>query len=131
MAKLAHSNIRVLDEQRSTDFYVRAFSLEVRDRLVFEDFSLIFLASPESDFELELTVNHGRSEPYSHGTGYGHLALTVDDIEAAHQHCAGLDLAPTPIKELHSEGRVAVRFFFVTDPDGYQVEIVHRQGRYR
>ena len=130
MAELAHTNIRVLDERRSVEFYEKAFGLSVVDRLTFDDVSLVFLRSPNRRFELELTVNHGRSEPYSHGTGYGHLALTVDDIEAEHTRLAGLGLDPTPVKELHSGGKLAVRFFFVEDPDGYKVEVVHRQGRY-
>ncbi len=130
MAKPIHSNIRVLDEQRSIAFYQQAFGLDVADRVPFDDFTLIFLRNPKSEFELELTVNHGRSEPYTHGTGYGHLAVSVDDLEGARAKCADLGLDPAPIKELHSDGRLAVRFFFVQDPDGYKVEVVQRQGRY-
>ena len=130
MAKPIHSNIRVLDEQRSITFYQQAFDLDVVDRVPFDDFTLIFLRNPESEFELELTVNHGRSEPYTHGTGYGHLAVSVDDLESALEKCTDLGLNPTPIKELHSNGRLAVKFFFVQDPDGYKVEVVQRQGRY-
>ncbi|TDI57853.1 MAG: lactoylglutathione lyase [Alphaproteobacteria bacterium] len=130
MAKPIHSNIRVLDEQRSIAFYRQAFDLDVVDRVPFDDFTLVFLRNLESQFELELTVNHGRAEPYTHGTGYGHLAVSVDDLEYALQKCTDLGLKPTPIKELHSNGRLAVRFFFVQDPDGYKVEVVQRQGRY-
>lgn len=131
MAKPVHSNIRVLDEERSVAFYRQACDLDVVDRVPFDDFTLVFLRDPESEFELELTINHGRSEPYTHGTGYGHLAVSVDDLESAHEKCARLDLNPTPIKDLYSNGRLAVRFFFVQDPDGYKVEVVQRQGRYR
>ena len=131
MAKPVHSMIRVIDEQRSIEFYDRAFDLKEIDRLVFDDFSLIFLASPESEFELELTINHGRTEPYNHGAGYGHFAVSVDDLEGEHDKCTRLGLNPTSIKELYSQGRLAVRFFFVDDPDGYKVEVVQRQGRYR
>ena len=130
MAKPIHSNIRVLDEQRSIAFYRQAFDLDVVDRVPFDDFTLVFLRNLESQFELELTVNHGRAEPYTHGTGYGHLAVSVDDLEYALQKFTDLGLKPTPIKELHSNGRLAVRFFFVQDPDGYKVEVVQRLGRY-
>lgn len=130
MSKPVHSNIRVLDEQRSVTFYRQAVELEVFDRLPFDDFTLVFLRSLDSEFELELTINHGRREPYTHGTGYGHLALSVDDLENEHERCSGLGLNPTPIKELFSEHRLAVRFFFLEDPDGYKVEVVQRQGRY-
>lgn len=131
MAKPAHLNIRVLDEDRSTAFYRQALGLEVYDRLQFEDFALIFLRDAECEFELELTVNHGRTEPYTHGTGYGHLAVSVDDLQGEHERCARLRLDPTPIKELYSGGQLAVRFFFVEDPDGYRTEVVQRLGRYR
>ena len=130
MAKPIHSNIRVLDEQRSVGFYRKALDLEVFDRVTFDDFTLVFLRNQDSEFELELTINHGRTEPYTHGTGYGHLALSVDDLETEHDKCTRLGLKPTPIKDLHSNGRLAVRFFFVQDPDGYKVEVVQRQGRY-
>jgi lactoylglutathione lyase len=131
MATPIHSNIRVIDEQRSVAFYGQAFDLEVEDRLEFDDFTLVFLRHPDCDFELELTVNHGRTEPYTHGTGYGHFAVSVSDPAKAHEKCTRLGLDPTPVKELLVDGQVAVRFFFVTDPDGYMVEVVHRQGRYR
>ena len=130
MTKPIHSNIRVLDEDRSVAFYRQACDLEVVDRVPFDDFTLIFLGNPTSEFELELTVNHGRTEPYTHGTGYGHLAVSIDDLENVHEKCTRLGLNPTPIKELHSNGRLAVKFFFLTDPDGYKVEVVQRQGRY-
>lgn len=130
MAKPVHSNIRILDEARSVAFYRQACALEVVDRLPFDDFTLVFLRSPDSTFELELTVNHGRTEPYTHGTGYGHLAVSVADLEAEHARLDALGLAPTPVKELYSGGRLAVKFFFVQDPDGYKVEVVQRQGRY-
>lgn len=131
MGKPIHSNIRVLDEQRSVDFYQRALNLELVDRLVFDDFSLIFLAHPESEFELELTVNHGREKPYTHGTGYGHFAVSVENIKAEHGRCERSGFAPTPVKDLAIGGDLAVRFFFLNDPDGYKVEFVQRQGRYR
>lgn len=130
MAKPIHTMVRVLDEQRSVDFYNAAFGLGVVDRLIFDDFTLVFLRNATVDFELELTINHGRTEPYTHGTGYGHLALLADDIEVEHARLAGLGLDPTPIKELHSDGKLAVKFFFVQDPDGYKIEVVQRHGRY-
>ena len=130
MAKPVHSNIRVLDEERSVAFYRRAFDLEVADRVPFDDFTLVFLRSPDSEFELELTVNHGRAEPYTHGSGYGHFAVSVADLKAEHDRLTKLGFEPTPVKELYSGGKLAVAFFFVEDPDGYKVEVVQRQGRY-
>ena len=67
MAKTVHTMLRILDESRSTDFYRRAFGLGVADRFAFDDFTLVYLRGHESDFELELTVNHVRTAPYALG----------------------------------------------------------------
>ncbi len=131
MAKAIHMMIRVLDEQRSVDFYARAFDLAIADRFVFDGFTLIYLRSAEADFEVELTVNHGRTEPYTHGTGYGHIAFAVDNIEAQHARMKAGDLGPGEIKEFHRDGALMAKFFFVQDPDGYKVEVLQKHGRYR
>ncbi|MBD2746590.1 VOC family protein [Microvirga sp. BT688] len=131
MAKAIHSMIRVLDEQRSLAFYERAFGLTVAERLAFEGFTLLYLRNPESEFELELTVNHDRAEPYVLGDGYGHLALSVTDLEAEHARFETLGLRPTSLKELKLDGRPPARFFFVQDPDGYKIEVLQRGGRYK
>jgi len=130
MAKPIHSMVRVLDEARSVDFYRRALGFEVAERWQFEGFTLLYLRSPESPFELELTVNRGRAEPYARGEGYGHLAVAVDDLDAEHRRLAELGIAPEPIKEFSREGRLLARFFFLTDPDGYRIEVLQRHGRY-
>src|ERR1700732_4573471 len=101
MAKPVHSMIRVLDEAKSLDFYARAFGLEVADHLKFPDFALIYLGQPPSPFEVELTVNFDRKEPYSLGDGYGHLAVTVDDVDAERVGFEGERLSRGPVPELH------------------------------
>ena len=126
MAKPIHSMIRVRDEARSLDFYRRAFGLEVAERLAFDGFTLIYLSNPDSEFELELTVNDGRTEPYQLGDGYGHLAVSVEDLEAEHARFEREGLSPLPLKELKHEGRPLARFFFVQDPDGYRIEVLQR-----
>lgn len=131
MAKAIHSMIRVLDEARSVAFYREAFGLEIADRFPFEGFTLVYLRAPESEFEVELTINHGRTEPYDLGNGYGHIAFVVDDIEAEHRRMDGAGLSPTPVKDFHREGALLARFFFVQDPDGYKIEVLQRHGRYR
>ena len=85
MAKAIHMMIRVLDETKSVDFYRQALGLEIADRFAFDDFTLVYMRTPASDFEVELTINHGRTEPYTHGSGYGHLAVTVDNVDAEHR----------------------------------------------
>jgi lactoylglutathione lyase len=79
-AKPVHSMVRVVNETRATDFYRRAFGLVPVDRIAFDDFTLIYLRNPTSPFELELTVNKGRAEPYALGDGYGHFAVVVDGV---------------------------------------------------
>ncbi len=131
MAKQIHSMIRVLDEARSVEFYDTAFGLKVADRLDFPDFTLIYLSNRESDFELELTVNKGTTTPYDLGNGYGHLAVSVDDLEAEHARFEAVGLAPRKLVEFAPGGEVVARFFFVADPDGYQIEVLARGGRYK
>lgn len=131
MAKAIHSMIRVLDEKRSIDFYRVAFGLEIAERLEFETFVLIYLSNGESEFELELTVNKDRTEPYALGDGYGHLALSVDDLDAEHQRLTEAGLNPGNIVDFNRDGALLARFFFVVDPDGYKVEVLQRHGRYK
>src|ERR1700688_3725605 len=99
MAKAIHMMVRVLDEQRAVDFYRRAFGLAVADRFAFDGFTLVYLRNAEADFEVELTINHGRTEPYGHGEGYGHIAFAVGDLDAEHARFEREGLGPNPIKE--------------------------------
>ncbi|MCU0904954.1 MAG: VOC family protein [Tabrizicola sp.] len=130
MAKAIHSMIRVLDEARSLAFYETAFGLKVADRLDFDTFTLVYLSNPESTFELELTVNKGRTEPYNLGDGYGHLAVSVADVDAEHARMTAVGLAPRKLVDFAPAGTVIARFFFIADPDGYQIEVLQRGGRY-
>ncbi|MEY8802096.1 VOC family protein [Leisingera sp. XS_AS12] len=131
MAKAIHSMIRVLDETRSTDFYRRAFGLEVAERLDFSEFTLVYLSNAETGFELELTVNKGRTEPYDLGDGYGHLAVSVSDLDAEHARFEAEGFAPRKLVEFAPDGKLVGRFFFVADPDGYQIEVLERSGRFQ
>ncbi len=130
MAKMIHSMIRVLDEARALAFYDTAFGLKVADRLDFDAFTLIYLSNPETGFELELTVNKDRTEPYDLGDGYGHLAVSVDDVTAEHARFEAEGLSPRKLVDFAPGGEVIARFFFVADPDGYQIEVLQRGGRY-
>ncbi|EDQ35710.1 Lactoylglutathione lyase [Hoeflea phototrophica DFL-43] len=130
MAKAIHSMIRVLDEARSVEFYKTAFGLDIADRLDFDNFTLIYLSNSETGFELELTVNKGRTEPYDLGDGYGHLAFSVDDVNSEHARLTKLNLNPRKLVDFAPAGEVIARFFFIADPDGYQIEVLQRAGRY-
>ena len=130
MAKPVHSMIRVFDEAKSLDFYARAFDLQIADRLVFPDFALIYLRHPSSPFELELTVNLGRQKPYLAGDGYGHLAVVVDNLDSEHARFERENLSPGPLRDFKHDGATLARFFFVSDPDGYKIEVIQKGGRF-
>ena len=131
MAKTIHSMIRVLDEQRSIDFYNRAFNLEVADRLDFDTFTLVYLSNKEQEFELELTINKDRTEPYDLGDGYGHLAVSVSDLDTEHKRITDLGYSPKDIVEFERDGSLLAKFFFIKDPDGYDIEVLQRHGRFK
>ena len=130
MAKAIHSMIRVLDEGRSIDFYQKAFGLEIADRLDFSDFTLVYLSNAETSFEVELTINKDRTDPYDLGDGYGHFAVSVSDLDAEHARFEAEGLAPRKLVEFAPDGKLVGRFFFVADPDGYQIEVLERSGRF-
>ena len=104
--------------------------LEIVDRIPFESFTLIYMRNEASTFELELTINHARTEPYNLGDGYGHLAVAVDDLQAQHDTMKAAGAAPGDIKSLDRDGALLARFFFVRDPDGYSIEVLQRHGRF-
>ncbi|MFN3275107.1 MAG: VOC family protein [Paracoccus sp. (in: a-proteobacteria)] len=131
MARYIHSMIRVLDEARSVDFYDRCFGLKVADRLDFDSFTLIYLSNDESGTELELTVNKDRTTPYDLGDGYGHVAFSVDDVDATHARLLSEGFAPRKLVDFAPGGEVIARFFFIRDPDGYEIEVLQRAGRYK
>jgi lactoylglutathione lyase len=130
VAKAIHTMIRVRDEVRSLEFYDVAFGMRVADRLDFDSFTLIYLSNDETGFEVELTVNKDRTEPYDLGDGYGHLAFSVTDLDAEHARLTKAGLAPRKLVDFAPGGKVIARFFFIADPDGYQIEVLQRGGRY-
>jgi len=130
MAKAIHTMIRVLDLDKAVSFYDEAFGLKVADKFDFDDFTLVYLRNDENDFEIELTLNKGQTEPYTHGDGYGHIAVCVDDCHAEHSRMTKLGFKPNDVKEFNRDGELMARFFFVQDPDGYKIEVLEKHGRY-
>jgi lactoylglutathione lyase len=131
MSKLIHTMIRVQDLDASLHFYKDAFDLDVAHRLDFPDFALAYLRNAETSAELELTWNKGRAEPYTHGDGYGHVAVSVPDAKAERERLVGLGLKPLDLKEFKGDdGQLIARFFFILDPDGYKIEVLERHGHY-
>lgn len=131
MAKVIHTMIRVFDLERSMKFYASVLDMSEAHRLDFPEFTLVYLRNAENDFEIELTLNKGRAEEYTHGTGYGHVAVVVPNVAAKREQVEALGYAPTPVKEFFRGDELLARFFFVQDPDGYKIEVLERHGHYR
>lgn len=136
MAKFIHTMIRVRDLERSLAFYDAVLGMTPSHRLDFDDFSLVYLRNAEADAEIELTWNKGRETPYTHGDGYGHVAVVVDDARAERERLLGLDaglgVAPKDLREFRNDaGELLARYFFIEDPDGYKIEVLEKHGHYR
>jgi lactoylglutathione lyase len=125
--KFVHTNLRVRDVDASLSFYA-ALGFEVRGRLQFDGAYNVYLGLPGDGDALELTVNEGRDKPYDLGTGYGHVALVVEDLNGllAELKAQGIDPERPPY---HPGGREEFRICFLADPDGYRVELIDREFR--
>jgi lactoylglutathione lyase len=124
--RFVHANVRVRDIDASLWFY-EALGFERRGRLQFEGAHNVYLGLPGDGDTLELTVNEGRDEPYDLGTGYGHVALAVEDLDALLERLAAQGIEPEK-PPYHPGGRTTgSRIAFVRDPDGYRIELVERQ----
>lgn len=121
--RMIHTCLRVLDLEKSETFYQKAFGFEAVRRRDFPEqkFTLSYLRASEGSFELELTYNYDRNEPYTVGDGYSHLAVGVKDLEASHRRHQEMGFRPEPLKGL-AGGQA--NFYFIADPDGYWVEVV-------
>jgi lactoylglutathione lyase len=114
--------MRVRDIEASLRFY-GALGFERRGRLQFESAYNVYLGLPGDGDTLELTVNVGRDEPYDLGDGYGHVALAVDDLDGLLERLAEQGIEPEK-PPYHPGGRQQYTICFVTDPDGYRVELI-------
>jgi lactoylglutathione lyase len=123
--QLIHTCYRVTDPERSMAFY-EALGLERRREFPIRDEAVnYFLGVPGKDQpELELTYNFG-VDSYELGTGYGHVALTVDDLDATLEELAGQGIEPERPPYQVSKG--GSRICFVRDPDGYRIELIERR----
>jgi lactoylglutathione lyase len=120
---LVHTCLRVRDVDASLRFY-RALGLEERGRLNFDSAYNVYMGLPGDEDRLELTVNIGREEPYDLGDGYNHFAVTVEDIDAALADLAEIGVEPEKPPYRPGEREDLPRIAFVSDPDGYRVELI-------
>ena len=121
--KMLHVCIRVMDLEKSLAFYKEALGLiETRRKEFLEHkFSLVYLSDREGGYELELTYNYHPEKPYEIGNGFSHIAVGTKDLEGTHEKHKEMGYEVTPLKGLPGE---APRYYFVTDPDGYKVEVI-------
>lgn len=121
---MIHACIRVMDLEKSEAFYQEALGFEIARKKDFPNgkFTLSYLRAPGSDFELELTYNYDQAEPYVIGNGFSHIAVGVENLEESHQRHVDAGFEPTDMKGLSG----TASFYFLTDPDGYRVEVVRR-----
>ena len=131
MAKVIHSMVRVLDLERTLRFYADVLDMHEAHRLDFPDFALVYVRNAENDMEIEFTLNKGRTEAYTHGTGYGHIGVVVADAAATHASLSALGYDCAPVKEFKRGDELLARFFFIQDPDGYKIEMLERHGHYQ
>jgi lactoylglutathione lyase len=121
--RYVHTCVRVRDPEASQRFY-GALGFELRGRLNFESAYNLYMGLPGDGDVLELTVNRGHDEPYDLGTGYNHMALTVDDIEQTLAELEPLGVQPEK-PPYHPGGREDLPLIaFVADPDGYRIELI-------
>ena len=124
--RLIHTCYRITDPHRSVAFY-EALGLEKRREMPIRDEAInIFMGVPGEELpELELTHNY-EVESYELGTAYGHVALTVDDLDVTLEHLKEMGIEPEkPPYRIHEGGS---RLCFVRDPDGYRIELLEPAG---
>ena len=120
--RFVHTNVRVRDIDASLRFY-EALGFERRGRLQFEGAHNVYLGLPGDGDTLELTVNEGSGEAYDLGTGYGHIAVAVEDLHSLLVRLAAQGIEPEK-PPYHPGGRSEFRICFVADPDGYRIELI-------
>lgn len=124
MPELIHTCYRILDIDRSVAFYEKLGFEEVKRAPIRDEAINVFMGFPDDGARLELTYNIGREEPYEIGTGYGHIAITSDDLDATLERLAADGIEPERPPYRVREG--GSRLCFVRDPDGYRIEIIER-----
>jgi len=120
---LIHTCYRITDPKASVEFY-EALGFEKRRELPIRDEAInIFMGLPGDGDRLELSYNFG-VESYELGTGYGHVAVTVEDLDGTLERLAGQGIEPE--KPPYSVREGGSRLCFVRDPDGYRIELIER-----
>jgi len=123
MAELIHTCYRIGDIDRSVAFYAALGFEELRRMDLSDGATNVFMGLPGDGPRLELTKNPG-VDSYEIGSGYGHVAVTSEDLDATLAELAEQDI--TPEKPPYSVRDGGSRLCFVRDPDGYRIELIER-----
>ena len=120
--KMVHTCVRVKDLDKSLDFYKEAFSFEEVSRKDYPEynFTLVYLSLPGDPYQLELTYNYDHAG-YDLGDGYGHIAISVEDVVTSREAHKAAGFETTDLKGLPDSD---FRYYFIMDPDGYKIEVV-------
>jgi lactoylglutathione lyase len=130
LMRILHTMLRVGDLQRSIDFYTKVLGMKLlrtSDNPEYK-YTLAFVGygNNPDHAELELTYNYGESQ-YEMGTAYGHIAISADDIyatcDSVRANGGNITREPGPVKG----GSTVIAF--ITDPDGYKVELIERKDQ--
>jgi len=126
---LIHTCYRITDIDRSVAFYEALGFKEVRRAPIRDEAINVFMNLPEDGDEprLELTFNFGQTDPYDIGTGYGHIAITTEELDPTLARLAEQGIEPE--RPPYTIGEGGSRLCFVRDPDDYRIEIIERSAR--
>ena len=125
MGQLLHTCYRIGNIDRSVAFY-EALGFEEVGRMPIRDEAInVFMGLPGDGPRLELTYNHG-VDAYELGTGYNHIAITAEDLDATLERLAEQGIQPE--KPPYSVREGGSRLAFVRDPDGYRIELIETGG---
>jgi lactoylglutathione lyase len=119
--ELIHTCYRIGDIDRSVAFYTALGFAEIGRFPIRDEAINVFMGLPGDGARLELTYNHG-VDSYELGTGYNHIAVTVDDLDGTLERLAGEGIEPE--KPPYSVREGGSRLCFVRDPDGYRIELI-------
>ena len=124
VSELIHTCYRIFEIDRSVDFYSRLGFEELARMPIRDEAVNVFMGMPGDGARLELTWNKDQGEPYEIGTGYGHIALAVEDLDGALASLAESGIEPE--KPPYSVREGGSRLCFVRDPDGYRIELIEK-----
>lgn len=120
---MLHTCFRVMDLEKSVDFYKNALGFVEVNRLDFpeQEFTLVFLSDKDRQYSIEITYNYNPEKPYVIGNGFSHIAVSTVDLEASRERHKEMGYV---VSELSALPGSPPKLYFVTDPDGYEVEVI-------